>query len=424
MQVTKHFSLQELTRSTTAQRRGISNNPTPEHLENMKYVCEQILEPVRAHFGKPVTINSSYRSPALNAAVGGSSRSQHCNGQAVDFEIQGVSNKELADWVADNLIFDQVILEFYNWKDGKNSGWVHASIRKDGKNRGQRLIASKSAAGGTVYTAVNDFDPSTAPKEHKQLIKTANEAVPASTVEPIISQKKCDHCGQPLPSNASAPAVQAPARPATRVTETNPMKALQQKAGVAADGLWGPGTYKAARNYFKMSPTRAAHFFAQCAHESGNFKTFSENLNYSADGLNRIFPKYFVRAGRNAQQYHRQPEKIANVVYANRLGNGDPASGDGWKFRGRGAIQLTGKNNYTAFSQWAKRPDVLTNPDIVATELAFESALWFFESNGLWSICDKGFDNATITQLTKRINGGTHGLDDRLQKTKKYSAWN
>lgn len=427
MQVTKHFSLRELTKSATAERRGISNNPTPEHLENMKYVCEQILEPVRAHFKKPVTINSSYRSPDLNRAVGGSSRSQHCNGQAVDFEIQGVSNKELADWIADNLIFDQVILEFYNWKDGKNSGWVHASIRKDGQNRGQRLIASKSAAGGTVYTAVNDFDPSTAPKEHKQLIQTATEAVHASTVEPIVAEKKCSHCGQTLPNTATATATPAvtPAVPvaARRVTETNPMKALQQKAGITADGLWGPGTFKAAMNHFKLSGPRAAHFFAQCAHESGNFKTFSENLNYSSSGLNKIFPKYFARAGRNAAEYHRKPEMIANVVYASRMGNGDTASGDGWKYRGRGAIQLTGKNNYTAFSVWAKRPDVLTNPDIVATELAFESALWFFESNNLWSICDKGFDTATITQLTRRINGGTHGLDDRIAKTKKYSSW-
>ena len=139
--------------------------------------------------------------------------------------------------------------------------------------------------------------------------------------------------------------------------------------------------------------------------------------------MDSVFGKYFARGGRDAKEYERQPEKIANVVYASRMGNGDTASGDGWKFRGRGAIQLTGRNNYTAFSKWANRPDVLTNPDIVATELAFESAIWFFETNGLWQICDGGFSRNTITMLTKRINGGTHGLDDRIQKTVKYSSW-
>ena len=418
MNVTEHFTLAELTRSPTARKYGIDNSPTPEHIENMRAVCEKILEPVRAHFGKPVTINSSYRSPALNNRVGGSKTSQHCNGEAVDFEIPGISNKVVADWIGDNLVFDQVILEFWAPGGDPNQGWVHASIKRNGQNRNQKLIASKNGS-RTVYTAVNDFDPSTAPAAVKGLVQTA-------VTTP--STNKCPHCGQSMPQKAAAAAPAPVARPAAKVTETNPMKALQQKAGVAADGLWGPGTYKAAREYFKMSQMRAAHFFAQCAHESGNFKAFSENLNYSADDrrddLNRIFPKYFVRAGRNSREYHRQPEKIANVVYANRMGNGDTTSGDGWKFRGRGAIQLTGKNNYTAFSQWAKRPDVLTNPDIVATELAFESALWFFESNGLWSICDQGFNVGTITALTKRINGGTHGLEDRIAKTKKFAAWN
>lgn len=418
MQLSPHFTLAELTRSPTAERRGISNRPTPEHIENMKNVCEKILEPVRAHFGKPVRINSSYRSPDLNKAIGGASKSQHCNGEAVDFEIMGVSNKAVADWVGDNLEYDQVILEFWAPGGDPNAGWVHASLKRHGTNRGQKLIAKKTG-GRTTYTPVNDFDPSTAPAKVRKLVQAT------------VPTDKCGHCGQALPRSASpAPAAPAPA-PAPRsaptfdgiVTETNPMKALQQKIGVVADGAWGPGTFKAAMAHFKLSGPRAAHFFAQCAHESGNFRTFSENLNYSASGLNKIFPKYFARAGRDANQYHRKPEMIANVVYASRMGNGDTQSGDGWKFRGRGAIQLTGKNNYTAFSQWAKRPDVLTNPDIVSTELAFESALWFFESNNLWPICDKGFDNATITQLTRRINGGTHGLEDRIQKTQKYSQW-
>ena len=158
-QLTEHFALSEMTVSPTAKRLGIPNTPTAEHIENMRYCCEKILEPVRAKFG-PVTINSSYRAPLVNKAVGGSKTSQHVNGQAIDFEVKGVDNKKVADWVADNLEFDQVILEFYSAGD-KNSGWVHASIKKEGGNRKQRMIATKSKAGGTVYKQVADFDPST-----------------------------------------------------------------------------------------------------------------------------------------------------------------------------------------------------------------------------------------------------------------------
>jgi putative chitinase len=199
------------------------------------------------------------------------------------------------------------------------------------------------------------------------------------------------------------------------------LKHLQEKVGVTADGAFGPGTLKAAIAHYKMTPVRAAHFFAQCAHESGGFKAFNENLNYGAKGLLGIFKKYFPDAG-TAAKYERKPEMIANRVYANRMGNGDEKSGDGWKFRGRGAIQLTGKNNYLAFSKYISDPEVMTNPDIVATKYSFESAMFFFETNGLWAICDKGVDDATILALTKRINGGTHGLDDRKEKTKKYAV--
>lgn len=391
MQLTLNFNLAEMIVSPTAKRLGLSNNPTQEHIENMRYCCEKILEPVRAHFGKPVQINSSYRSPLVNKAVGGSKTSQHVNGQAIDFEIPGVDNRTVADWVADNLEFDQVILEFYT-KGDTNSGWVHASIKKEGGNRRQRLIASKSKAGGTTYTPVADFNPAT------------TKAAGAPVVESQITDS-----------------VTAP-KPAVSTTGLGPMAALQAKCGVAADGKWGPGTYKAARNYFKLTNNQAAHFFGQCAHESGGFKVFSENLNYSAQGLNGIFKKYFPTVASTAG-YARKPEKIANKVYANRMGNGPESSGDGWKYRGRGPIQLTGKSNYTLFSQDIGRPDVMTNPDIVATELAFESALWFFRKNNLFAIADKGVTDAVITQITKRVNGGTHGLDDRLKKTKQFAAW-
>jgi putative chitinase len=197
---------------------------------------------------------------------------------------------------------------------------------------------------------------------------------------------------------------------------------LQKKIGVTADGAFGPGTFKAAAAYYKLSPNRAAHFFAQTAHESGNFKAFSENLNYGAKGLRGIFRKYFPTDAL-AKAYERKPAKIANRVYGNRMGNGDEASGEGFAFRGRGALQLTGKFNYSEFAKYVNRPDIMDNPDLVATELAFESALWFFDKNKLWGICDQGINDAAILALTKRINGGTHGLDDRKLKTKKYAAW-
>ena len=198
---------------------------------------------------------------------------------------------------------------------------------------------------------------------------------------------------------------------------------LQKKIGVTADGAFGPGTFKAAAAFYKLSPHRAAHFFAQTAHESGNFKAFSENLNYSAKGLRGIFGKYFPTDAL-ARAYERKPAKIANRVYGNRMGNGDETSGEGFAFRGRGPLQLTGKNNYRAFGKYIGREqEILDNPDLVATELGFESALWFFDANKLWGICDQGINDAAILALTKRINGGTHGLDDRKLKTKKYAAW-
>jgi len=196
------------------------------------------------------------------------------------------------------------------------------------------------------------------------------------------------------------------------------IKALQTKIGVTADGAFGPNTLKAAMAFYEMTPYRAAHFFGQTAHETNSYKAFSENLNYSAGGLKKIFGKYFP--GDLEEEYARKPEKIASRVYGGRMGNGDEQSGDGWKYRGRGALQLTGKNNYTAFSKYLDKPEILDNPDLVSNEYAFESAMFFFDKNNLWKICDKGVDDVTITKLTKRINGGTNGLDHRKSLTSKY----
>ena len=172
-----------------------------------------------------------------------------------------------------------------------------------------------------------------------------------------------------------------------------------------------------AKKFNITNNLRLAHFLAQCAHESGNFKAVSENLNYSADGLKKIFGKYFP--GNLNESYARQPEKIAARVYASRMGNGDETTKEGFKFRGRGYIQLTGKSNYTNFTKFIGE-DCVSNPDLVATKYPLASAAFFFDSNKLWSICDKGSDDATVTAVTKRVNGGTIGLPDRIKHFKEY----
>lgn len=163
------------------------------------------------------------------------------------------------------------------------------------------------------------------------------------------------------------------------------------------------------------TPLRLAHFLGQAAHESMNFRAVTENLNYSAQGLLRIFPKYFTAT--EAQQFQRKPELIANRVYAKRMGNGDAASGDGWKYRGRGFFQLTGKNNYADFDKVVE-DNILLNPDLVASKHPLLSAAWFWGRNGLNALADK--DN--YVAVTKRINGGVHGLQDRIALTNKYKT--
>ena len=172
-----------------------------------------------------------------------------------------------------------------------------------------------------------------------------------------------------------------------------------------------------AKKFNITSNLRLAHFLSQCGHESGGFKAVSENLNYSADGLKRTFGKYFP--GNLAESYAKQPEKIASRVYADRMSNGNEASKEGFKFRGRGYIQLTGKGNYTSFTKFIGE-DCVANPDLVATKYPLASAAFFFDSNKLWSICDKGADDATVTAVTKRVNGGTIGLADRIKHFKEY----
>jgi len=195
------------------------------------------------------------------------------------------------------------------------------------------------------------------------------------------------------------------------------IRTLQRVVGTTPDGIFGRNTLRAARDYFNMSSESAAHFFGQCHHETANFRFFVENLNYSEAALLRVFRRHFT--DEETKQFARQPERIANRVYSNRMGNGNEASGDGWLYRGRGAIQLTGRNNYTSFSRYMKDDTIVTNPDIVANEYAFQSALFFFDTNNLWALTQK-VDDASIRALTRRINGGFNGLADRIKQTKNF----
>lgn len=198
------------------------------------------------------------------------------------------------------------------------------------------------------------------------------------------------------------------------------LKAIQTACGVTADGAFGPNTARAIAKRYKLSSARAAHLMGQAAHESAGFTVSEENLNYRASTMRRVWPSRFKSLA-EAEPFARNPERLANKVYGGRMGNDD--AGDGWKYRGRGFIQLTGKSNYRLFAHDIGRDAVLDNPDLVATDLAMDSAIWFFEKNGLFTIADQGIGDTTIAQITKRVNGGHHGLADRADWTRKIYAW-
>jgi putative chitinase len=209
----------------------------------------------------------------------------------------------------------------------------------------------------------------------------------------------------------------APAAPAAPVAAVAPSDfKLANLKGHIPDSVIAQIPDTAAR-FGITTPLRLAHLLAQASHESGHFKAVIENLNYSADGLKKIFGKYFP--GNLNESYARNPQKIANRVYSSRMGNGDEASGDGFRYRGRGFLQTTGKSNYADFNKIVE-DDVLANPDLVATKYALASAAFFFQKNKLWAICDQGSTDQIVTLVSKRVNGGTIGLKERLSEFKKF----
>ncbi len=204
----------------------------------------------------------------------------------------------------------------------------------------------------------------------------------------------------------------------TQPVVSNGTLKLEKLKGVIPDGVIAQIPDTAAK--FNITTNlRLAHFLSQCAHESGNFKSVFENLNYSESGLLNTFKKYFTPE--LAKKYSKKPEMIASRVYSNRMGNGSEETKDGWKFRGRGYLQCTGKSNYDSLSK-KFGVDFLSNPDLISTDYPLSSAGWFFDKNKLWSICDKGSTDDVVKELTKRINGGYLGLNDRIKKFNKF--WN
>jgi putative chitinase len=197
------------------------------------------------------------------------------------------------------------------------------------------------------------------------------------------------------------------------------MKTLQAKVGVTADGAFGPNTARAIAKHYGLSAKRAAHLLGQASHESGGFKLVRENLNYSAETMVRVWPTRFKTVA-EAEPFARNPKALADKVYSNRMGNGE---GEGHVYIGRGFLQLTGKDNYKSFAADMDAPEIMKDPELVETKYAFETALWFFQKNGLFDIADKGVSDDVIKQITKRVNGGYVGLDHRIKETRKIWDW-
>ena len=200
------------------------------------------------------------------------------------------------------------------------------------------------------------------------------------------------------------------------------MKLLQMKIGVTADGSFGPNTARAIAKHYELSPNRGAHLLGQSHHESGGFKRTTEGLYYSTpERIQAVWPSRFPTV-ESAEPYAKNPQGLANKVYNGRMGNAE-GSNDGFAFAGKGFLQLTGKSNVKAFAADMKLPEVLEYPSKLADEYAFETALWFFQKNGLFAIADDGVSDETIKRITRKVNGGHHGLEDRVTQTRKIHTW-
>jgi putative chitinase len=198
------------------------------------------------------------------------------------------------------------------------------------------------------------------------------------------------------------------------------MKLLQAKCGVSADGDFGPNTARAIAQHYELSPERAAHLLGQAAHESGGFNHTRENLSYSAEGICSTWKSRF-KSIEEAAPLARNPKALAESVYFGRMGNDTKEKAS--LYIGRSFLQLTGYDNHKAFAHDMNRPDVLTDPSLLEGELAFEGALWFFQKNDLFKIADGGVNEDTIKRITKRVNGGYHGLEQRTEETNKIYGW-
>ena len=198
------------------------------------------------------------------------------------------------------------------------------------------------------------------------------------------------------------------------------MKLLQSKCGVIPDGNFGPNTARAVAKEYGLTAERGAHLLGQAAHESGGFKLTRENLNYSAETMCKVWAKRFPTL-ESATPFARNPKALAENVYFGRMGNDTKEKAS--LYIGRGFLQLTGYDNHKLFAHDMNRPDVLTDPSLLEGELAFETALWVFEKNKLFDIADEGVNVDTILRITKRVNGGTHGLDHRTQETNKIYSF-
>ena len=198
------------------------------------------------------------------------------------------------------------------------------------------------------------------------------------------------------------------------------MKKLQEKCGVAADGAFGPNTARAIAKHYNLSPERGAHLLGQASHESGGFRLTRENLNYTSEKICEVWPKRF-KTVEEAAPYARNPKGLAEKVYVGRMGNDTPEKAS--LYIGRGFLQLTGYDNHKAFAADMGLPRVMEDPSLVETDYAMETAMWFFDKNGLWAIADEGVNDDTIKRITKRVNGGTVGLDHRTEETKKIYGW-